>query len=202
MALLTPEKYFSRLSSINIERDLLASGLSNVLLDIDNTLVARGTHSVARDAGIWLGRARDAGIRFCLLSNNWHQSAKELAESLQLPIVAKACKPLPHGYIMAMKKLGSNRKNTVAVGDQLVTDVIGAHAVGMSAFLIQPLVEEDLKHTLVLRNLERALMAGRQPEPAPAKCDMVEDVCAAFTSRGIYGISNSHGKTIYERKGQ
>ena len=171
MAFWTPDKYFSRLANVDIERDLLALGLSTVLLDIDNTIVARGTHYVAQDAGIWLGKARDAGIGFCLLSNNWHQSAKDLAEELGLPIVAKACKPLPHGYLRAMGKLGSTRKDTVTIGDQLFTDVAGAHAVGMKAYMLQPLVEEDLRHTLMLRNLERALLAGRTPEPAPSRCD-------------------------------
>lgn len=35
MALLTPDRYFSRISAIDIERDLLGCGLTHVLLDID-----------------------------------------------------------------------------------------------------------------------------------------------------------------------
>ena len=72
MALLTPDRYFSRLSAIDIERDLLGCGLSHVLLDIDTTVRARDTGCVPRDVGMWLGRAREAGVSFCLLSNNWH----------------------------------------------------------------------------------------------------------------------------------
>ena len=46
MALLTPDRYFSRISAIDIERDLLGCGLSHVLLDIDNTVRARDTGCV------------------------------------------------------------------------------------------------------------------------------------------------------------
>ena len=51
MALLTPDRYFSRISAIDIERDLLGCGLTHVLLDIDNTVRARDTGCVPRDVG-------------------------------------------------------------------------------------------------------------------------------------------------------
>ena len=156
MPLWTPERYFSRISHIVIGRDLIDCGFENVLLDIDNTILTRDTHEVPRDVGMWLGKARDAGIRFCLLSNNWHHGVYELAGELELPLVAKAVKPLPPAFLRAKKKLGAKRRNTV---------VIGAHFVGMAAYMLQPLVEQDLPHTLFLRHFERVLMGDRQPEP-------------------------------------
>lgn len=164
MPFLEPDRYFSRISRIDVERDILAKGYSHVLLDIDNTILTRDTHEVPRDIGLWLAKARDAGIRFCLLSNNWHQGVHELAAQLELPIVSHAVKPLPPAYLMALSKLGAKRKNTLVIGDQLITDVIGAHILGMKAYMVLPLVEKDLKHTLLLRNLERAFIGHLQPE--------------------------------------
>lgn len=168
MAFLEPDRYFSRLSHVDIKRDIAACGFEYVLLDVDNTILTRDTHEVPRDIGFWLARARDAGIVFCLLSNNWHHGVYDLAERLDLPIVAKAVKPLPPAFIVAMNKIGSNRKNTLVIGDQLVTDVMGAHTLGMKAYLLAPLVEQDLPHTLILRNFERMVMGERQPESASA----------------------------------
>lgn len=51
-----PDRYFSRISAIDIERDLLGCGLTHALLDIDNTVRARDTGCVPRDVGMWLGR--------------------------------------------------------------------------------------------------------------------------------------------------
>lgn len=167
MAFLTPDRYFSRISHVNIERDLLARGFRHVLLDIDNTILTRDTHEVPRDVAVWLASARDAGVGFCLVSNNWHHGVYDLAERLELPIVAKAVKPLPPAFLAALGKLGAARKNTVVIGDQLVTDVMGAHFLGMTAYLLQPLVEQDLPHTLLLRNFERLVMGDRAPEPVP-----------------------------------
>ena len=44
--------------------------------------------------------------------------------------------------------------------------MLGAHLTGMKAYMLQPLVEQDLPHTLLLRNVERAILGDRKPEPA------------------------------------
>lgn len=179
MAYLEPDRYFARLTRIDIDHDLLGAGFRNVLLDVDNTILTRDTHEVPRDVGIWLARARDAGIQFCLVSNNWHEGVYQLANRLSLPIVAKAIKPLPPAFLIALRKLHAKRSETVVVGDQLVTDVLGAHTLGMKAYLLAPLVEQDLPHTLLLRNFERVIMGERQPEGAtPTSCEETEETTA------------------------
>ena len=116
------------------------------------------------DVQAWLEKARAAGVKFCLLSNNFHHGVHDLAERLDLPIVVKAVKPLPHGFIRARRKIGGKRKDTLVIGDQLITDVIGAHICGLKAYLLVPLVEKDLWHTLLLRHLERAILGKMRPE--------------------------------------
>ena len=54
------------------------------------------------------------------------------------------------------------------IGDQLSTDIFGAHLLGMKAYLVCPLVEEDLKHTVFVRNIERIFIADQEPEGAQA----------------------------------
>ena len=178
MALLSPERYFSRISAIDVRLDLLDAGLSNVLLDVDNTILSRATHDIPRDVGVWLGKARNAGVSFCLVSNNWHDSVSQLGQVLQLPVVGKSMKPMPQGFLLGMARIGGNRKNTVVVGDQMLTDVLGGHLVGLPVYMVQPLVEVDLPHTMALRNLERVLLGNRRPEPATtANCkNICEDV--------------------------
>ena len=168
MPFLEPERYFARVTRIHPQADLLACGYAHVLLDMDNTILSRATHDVPIDVRTWLAEVRSAGVAVCLLSNNWHAAPYELAAQLDLPVVAKACKPLPHGYLAARQVLGARSADTVVVGDQLSTDVVGAHLLGMAAYLVCPLVEQDLPHTVALRALERALLGARAPEGAQA----------------------------------
>lgn len=207
MAFLEPDRYFARISRIDIDRDLLALDFRNVLLDVDNTILTRDTHEVPRDVGFWLAKARDAGITFCLVSNNWHEGVYQLANRLSLPIVAKAVKPLPPAFLMALRKLGAKRSETVVIGDQLVTDVMGAHFLGMKAYLLAPLVEQDLPHTLLLRNVERAILGDRKPEPAIniAECEASRSAArrgqgsaprrfGQGAQRGVEGASRETGR--------
>lgn len=168
MALLHPDRYFSRISAIDIRADILGEGISAVLLDVDNTILSRADHMVPPDVVQWLAKLKNAGVDACLLSNNFHQHVFSLACELELPIVAKALKPLPQGYIKAFRKLNVSRKDTVMIGDQLSTDILGAHLLGMKAYLVCPLVEEDLKHTVFVRNIERIFIADQEPEGAQA----------------------------------
>lgn len=168
MSLIQPDRYFSRTSAINVEWDILGKGFTHVLLDIDNTILSRADHQVPADVRRWLVRVRAAGVKMCFLSNNFHGNVFDLARELDLPIVAKALKPLPHGFVMARNKIGGTRKNTLMIGDQLSTDVIGAHLAGMKAYLVCPLVEEDLKHTMFVRSIERAFISDKEPEGASA----------------------------------
>lgn len=164
MAFFKPDRYFKGLTSIDIQADLLDCGLDRVLLDMDNTIVSRETHDAPAEVRAWLEEAKRAGVSLCLLSNNWHSSPFEWSRELDIPVVAKACKPLPHGYFLARDVIGGRSRNTVAIGDQLSTDIVGAHLLGMAAYLVKPLTEVDLKHTVVVRRVERMILGEMEPE--------------------------------------
>ncbi|MGN1361927.1 MAG: YqeG family HAD IIIA-type phosphatase [Eggerthellaceae bacterium] len=164
MPLLFPDRYFARLTCINVQRDLLDQGYSAVLLDIDNTVRSRETDSVPADVREWLDCARKAGLKLCLLSNSWHESAFRFSAELGIPVVAKSCKPLVHGYFQACRKLGVRRREAVMVGDQILTDVLGAHLAGMTAYLVTPLSSVNIRSALWQRRVEEHILRNAEPE--------------------------------------
>ena len=164
MPLLFPDRYFARLTCIDIQRDLIDQGYLAVLLDIDNTVRSRETDSVPDDVREWLDRARQAGISLCLLSNSWHESAQRFSRELGIPVVAKACKPLVHGYFRSCCKVGVPRSRTVMVGDQILTDILGAHLAGMAAYMVVPLSKVNIRSALWQRRVEERILQGVEPE--------------------------------------
>ncbi len=174
MNLLSPERYFTRVSRISVSKDIVDEGFKHVLLDMDNTVLPRDGSGIPRDVVYWLSCLRRAGIAVCLLSNNWHESPYRAAQELGLPVVAKACKPLPHAFLIARDRIGARSATTLVVGDQLSTDILGAHVLGMKAYLVCPLVEADLKHTQVLRGIEGAMLGSWQPEGGVVACSAKE----------------------------
>ena len=147
---------------------LAASGIRAMLLDIDNTLLPRDTSVFPPEFVSWLGDLSAAGMSAYLVSNNWHSHIFDRATELGLPIVAKACKPLPFGFLTAARTLGFSARQCAVVGDQIFTDVLGGNLVGATTVLVEPLSSSDLPHTLVLRRIERVIMAGRQPAARPS----------------------------------
>ncbi|NLG10118.1 MAG: YqeG family HAD IIIA-type phosphatase [Coriobacteriaceae bacterium] len=158
-----PDGFFSAVESIDPD-ELIAKGYRSVLLDIDNTLVPRDTKQIPKTVEQWIAKAKDSGLSICLLSNNWHKTVFSYADQLQLPCIYKAMKPLPFAFFAAIRRLGANKEQTVVIGDQLLTDVTGAHLTGMPAIMVKPRASKDLWHTLLLRRLERVLMGDRQPD--------------------------------------
>lgn len=170
MAFLEPERYFARVTRIHPRADLVNCGFFHMLIDMDNTILSRATKDIPIDVRTWLGEVREAGVKVCLLSNNWHETPYEWGERLDIPVVGKACKPLPYGYLAARHVLGATSSDTVVVGDQLSTDVVGAHLLGMAAYLVCPLAEQDLLRIRAVRVLERMALGARVPEGAQM-CD-------------------------------
>jgi HAD superfamily phosphatase (TIGR01668 family) len=160
---LAPDRLLT--SVLAIEADwLTANNFEALLMDIDNTLVSRETQKISPEIQNWVERLSNQGFKLFLVTNNWHRVVFQTAFELGLPILHKSMKPLPFNFSRALRKLGVNRQNAVVVGDQMMTDVLGARLAGLKVILVLPLAKADLPHTRLLRHLERLFLGSRQPE--------------------------------------
>lgn len=71
-------------------------------------------------------------------------------------------KPAPILYQQALTLLGTDKTNTIAIGDRLNTDILGAINAGMRSIMVltgvsteQDIAESDYKPTWVLENIEQ-----------------------------------------------
>lgn len=129
-------------------------GTRGVLLDLDNTIVPWHTTALADDVRPWVASVQAAGVRMCLLSNNYSSMAVAVARGLSLPIVKNALKPFPFAFKRALRILMTEPHESVVVGDQLLTDVLGGKLVGMRAVLVTPLSKREFPTTKIVRLME------------------------------------------------
>lgn len=145
----------------DVSLDMLASaGVRGVVVDLDNTVCAYRRPELAPGVAEWVREARRRGFSLVLVSNNFSERVASVGAQLEIPVVPNALKPLPFAFLRALRLLGTPRRATIVIGDQLFTDVLGAKLVGLRTLLTKPLVESDFPLTRVLRFLERTL-AGR-----------------------------------------
>jgi len=112
----------------------------------------------------WIATARERGFAVCLVSNNFNDRVTRIGRELGVPAVPSALKPLPRGFVRALRELATPKHQTVVVGDQLFTDVLGAKLVGLHAILTEPLVARDWHGTRILRFFERVLLGRKRAE--------------------------------------
>lgn len=157
-----PDGFAPHISAIALD-DLVSRGFRGIIVDLDNTLVGYGEEALALEAGPWIAAALARGFRVCLVSNNFTERVERICVELGVPGISSALKPLPRGFLAALRVLGTSRAQTVVVGDQLFTDVLGAKFLGMHAILTEPIVAHDWLGTRFLRFAERLLLGRRDP---------------------------------------
>ena len=72
--------------------------------------------------------------------------------------ICNAHKPSMKNYIRAMELMGTDRSNTVFVGDQLFTDVWGAKRAGIRNILVKPIHPKEEIQIVLKRRLERIVL--------------------------------------------
>lgn len=160
--MLSPDYYYESVASIDLA-DLRDRGVDTLLVDLDNTLLPRNSEIVTESALAWAELLANEGFRVCIVSNNWHERVAGVAAELGFALVAKAVKPLPFAFWIALKRMESTRERAAVVGDQMFTDIAGGKLLGLTTILVMPISQSDLPHTRVLRKIERRLLAGREP---------------------------------------
>ncbi len=157
-AMFRPDFETARLSDVSLE-DLWARGFRGIIIDLDNTVCGYHESTLAPGVRDWVLAAKARGFALALVSNNFRERVAAVGAQLDVPAVPNALKPLPQGFLLALRHLRTRRAQTVVIGDQLFTDVLGAKILGLHAVLTQPIVPKDFPLTRVLRFMERVFFA-------------------------------------------
>jgi len=151
-----PEEYLGSAYEADYE-GLYQKGFRAVIFDIDNTLVEHGAKADKRSAAL-LERLRGIGYAVCFLSNNKEPRVKSFAGASGAAYIAKAGKPKKEGYEAAMKVMGVTREQTIAVGDQIFTDIWGANRAGIYTILVKQIGKKEEIQIVLKRYLERIVL--------------------------------------------
>lgn len=151
--LLVPDDYRPSVYDIDLKA-LRDRGIRGIILDLDNTLVQWNHPEPTEPLERWLGEVRKAGFRACIVSNNAGGRVRSFAERLEVPGISKAVKPRRGSFRRAMSLMGTSPHETVVVGDQIFTDVLGAKRLGLYAILVKPVTSREFIGTSLVRFLE------------------------------------------------
>lgn len=158
LSLFTPDRAVASVADLD-PAGLLGQGIRGLILDLDNTIVPWGEAAPPSFVRDWVRRARAAGLRGCIVSNNSRVWVAQVGDILSLPVVGWALKPIPFGFLRAMALMGTRPRETALIGDQLFTDVLGGNLLGVHTILVEPLSVREFATTRVIRRIERLIRA-------------------------------------------
>ena len=151
-----PDEYVD--SSYGIDYQALYDrGIRGLLFDIDNTLVPHGKPETQRAVELFR-RLHGMGFETCLISNNQKPRVEPFAKALESRYLFDAHKPSRKNYLKAMEEMGTDRRTTVFIGDQLFTDVYGAKRSGIYSILVKPIHPKEEIQIVLKLYLERIVL--------------------------------------------
>ncbi|MGA8944281.1 MAG: YqeG family HAD IIIA-type phosphatase [Thermoactinomyces sp.] len=154
LKILIPDLFVQSIYDIDFV-ELKEQGIKAVIVDLDNTLVETTCSNATPELVQWLNGVKKLGLRVMIVSNNTRTRVSRFAAPLNIPYIHAAKKPLTSAFRRALKELGCSRNETVVIGDQLLTDVLGGNRMGLYTILVVPVSEVDGFFTRVNRKMER-----------------------------------------------
>lgn len=155
MSFLFPGEYIDSTYVIDFKK-LYDQGYRAVIFDVDNTLVPHGEPADER-AIAFFKELKEIGFSSMLLSNNKEPRVKMFHDATGVDYIYKANKPMPANYRKAMELMGSKKENTLFVGDQIFTDVMGGNLAGIRTILVKPIhPKEEIQ--IVLKRIPEKLV--------------------------------------------
>lgn len=151
-----PDEYLDSAYEVDFEK-LYKEGYRGLLFDIDNTLVPHGAPADERAVELFK-RLRKIGFKSCFLSNNQIERVASFNGKIGERYIENAHKPAVRSYEKAMKMLGTDRTNTIFIGDQLFTDIYGAKRAGIRNILVKPIHPKEEIQIVLKRYLERIVL--------------------------------------------
>ena len=139
-------------------KDLQEKGIKGIITDLDNTLVEWDRPNATPRVIKWFEEMKKNQIKVTIVSNNNEKRVKSFSDPLDIAFIFRAKKPLSLAFHRAAKQMNIKKEETVVIGDQLLTDVLGGNRGGFHTILVVPVAQTDGMATKFNRMVERKIL--------------------------------------------
>ncbi|MBU0686275.1 MAG: YqeG family HAD IIIA-type phosphatase [Candidatus Margulisbacteria bacterium] len=150
-----PKQREKTIYNINLIQ-LKDKGIKALILDLDDTLLPKTSSDITPKLFEFIEGLKMAGFKVCISSNNrFPKRVAFISRELELPYMSLAFKPLPQPFKKALELLGSKKKETAIIGDQLFTDILGGNLFGIHTIMVMPITGETNLLRQIMRRAEK-----------------------------------------------
>lgn len=154
---LVPDYVFETYKDVTAEF-LQGLGIKALVIDIDNTLAPYEQDLPDENIIDWFAQLKAAGISASLISNNNRERVDLFNSVLGLPAYPDSGKPASKYVLKAISDMGADIESTAGLGDQLFTDTLAVHRLGMLSLIVPPIKDKRTLFFRFKRMLEKPFM--------------------------------------------
>lgn len=167
-----PDYCFSSYRDLTIDF-IRTNSIHAILFDIDNTLIPYEEDGPTEELYSWFQTLRDHDVKVAFISNNNKRRVEKFNEKLGYVAYSSSMKPFKRNIKKALCALGVNRENAIFMGDQIWTDVLGAHCAGLPVVLVPPIRDKQDIFTKLKRFFEKPFLRKfRKEHPDSYECEI------------------------------
>lgn len=153
MSIFRPEEKIPRFTFFN-PKQYKDRGFKAVFIDIDNTITLPNVGDLTLEAKMFLDDIKSVGLIPVIFSNNHYFRVKKFVDNYDVKWTFWALKPLPFAYWIQCIRLGVKPSQAIVIGDQLLTDILGANLSGCYGIYSKRLSVNDIPTTARNRKIE------------------------------------------------
>jgi len=157
--ILRPKAYVDSVYNIDLKKLKKTKKIKGIIIDLDNTLVAWGKNEIDHKIIDWVNEAKKLKLKICIVSNTNSKRVAELAKIFDIPYHSKYLKPFSIAFNNGLKILDTKKSETVVIGDQIFTDILGGNRLKLFTILVTPIVKKDSIGTFLHRNFEKIIIS-------------------------------------------
>lgn len=155
--LLIADYFISAVEHIDLD-SWWEEGVRGLILDVDDTLTRKNSPYLSEAVQSWLLQAKAKGFLCYLVSNNASpEHIERIARRLDIPAIARAKKPRRAGFLWAIQASGLPADQLVAIGDRVLTDILGGRRLGLRTCLVKPVTKRLTRRKRLLYAFENRL---------------------------------------------
>lgn len=171
--LFVPKSYVKSFKLLSLEK-LKEKGIKVLICDIDNTLAPHDMAKPSEEAIKFIQDAKALGFKVAVASNNTKERVSLFCEDLDVFYSNSSLKPLPFVYFKIARHFNVSTSEMAMLGDQLLTDILGANLARVYTVLSSPLVLRDIPITKMNRKIESVVYSVLEKKKLLKKGDYFE----------------------------
>lgn len=135
--------------------ELRRHGIKCLLFDLDNTLVPIDVIMPDKKLLDFFLYLEDIGFKVIILSNSSKKRVQPFKEKCNVDSAFYSRKPFKRKYLKILEIYPFKDTEIACIGDQLLTDILGANRMGFTSILVNPISSREKVSTKMNRVLER-----------------------------------------------